>query len=183
MPRVTKTSLRIQKYTDRATKSSRNALLVSLCEDMYKLYRKNGDRLPYGHITLILERLKPTEPWLTRNIINKAFMKYRKQEGSVKVVVIPNMTKTGTDESVIDSEMSDLSNVSSIRGSDTKWNVGRPVGTTAEKKQADENKTIKARNEAAKIYDSAKKFAKENGKRVQKGELNDIIDEVAKKTM
>lgn len=108
-------------------------------------------------------------------------MNYRKQEGSVKVVVIPNMTKTGTDESVIDSEMSDLSNVSSIRGSDTKWNVGRPVGTTAEKKQADENKTIKARNEAAKIYDSAKKFAKENGKRVRKGELNDIIKEVAKK--
>ena len=88
MPRGTKTSLRIQKYTDKATKSSRKALLSSLCEDMYKLYKKNGDRLPYGHITLILDRLKPTEPWLTRNVINKAFINHRKQEAAVSVVVV-----------------------------------------------------------------------------------------------
>ena len=91
MPRVTKTSLRIQKYADRATKSSRNALLSSLCEDMYDLYRKNGNRLPYGHITLILDKLKPTEPWLTQNILNKAFMKYRKQEAAMKVVIVPTI--------------------------------------------------------------------------------------------
>ena len=44
-----------------------------------------------------------------------------------------------------------------------------------------QKKTIKARNEAAKIYASARKSAKENMKRVPKGELKKIIAEVAKK--
>ena len=145
MPRVTKTSLRIQKFADKATRSSRKALLASLCNDMYKLYTKNGNRLPYGHISVILERLKPTEPWLTRNIINKAFIKYRKhgdvpkvEKAPQQVVVVAGQSKkNGSSSSMLDSEISDLSNVSSFEGkSDSvKWNVGRPVGTTAEKKK------------------------------------------------
>ncbi len=80
MPRVTKTSLCIQKFADKATKSSWKALLASLCDDMHSLYIKNGNRLPYGHISVILKRLKLIEPWLTRNIINKAFLNYRKHD-------------------------------------------------------------------------------------------------------
>ena len=179
MPRLTKTSLRIQRCAEKATKSARNALLSSLCEDMYNLYRKNKNRLPYGHITSILHRLKPTEPWLTRNVINKAFIKYRKQVAGVNVVIVP--TKAAN-ESVIDSEISELSNVSSFEGaSEIKWNVGRPAGTTADKKEASEKKVIKAKNEAAKSYASVKKTAKEYGRKVRKGKLKAIIEEVAKK--
>ena len=173
MPRGTKTSLRIQKYTDKATKSSRKALLSSLCEDMYKLYKKNGDRLPYGHITLILDRLKPTEPWLTRNVINKAFINHRKQEAAVSVVVVRTSSN---------SEISGLSNVSSCGGgSSAKWKVGRPVGSTSERKETNAKKIIKARNEAAKINASARKSAKKKMKRVPKGELKKIIAEVSKR--
>ena len=97
---------------------------------MYKLYKKNGDRLPYGHITLILDRLKPKEPWLTRNLINKAFINHWKQEAAVSVVVVPTS---------LNSEISDLGNVSSCGGgSSTKWNVGRPVGSTSERKETNE---------------------------------------------
>ena len=148
MPRVTKTSLRIQKFADKATKSSRKALLASLCNDMYNLYTKNGNRLPYGHISVILERLKPTEPWLTRNIINKAFLNYRKRntpkvEETVHsapqqlVVVTGKSMKNDNSTSMIDSEILELSNVSNFEGRSDglKWNVGRPVGTTEEKKR------------------------------------------------
>ena len=148
MPRVTKTSLRIEKFADKATKSSRKALLTSLCDDMYSLYVKNGNRLPYGHISVILKRLKPTEPWLTRNIINKAFLNYRKLDApkvektshSVpqQLVVVPGKSMTNDNTpSMIDSEISELSNVSSFQGrcDGLKWNVGRPVGTTEEKKK------------------------------------------------
>ena len=83
---------------------------------------------------------------------------------------------------MIDSEISELSNVSSFKGGyDAKWNVGRPVGTTAEKKEANQKRKIKARNEAAKSYASAKEIAKQNGKRLRKGELNTIIEQVANK--
>ena len=143
MPRLTKTSLRIQKFADKATKSSRKALLASLCDDMYSLYTKNGNRLPYGHITVILESLKPTEPWLTRNIINKAFLNYKKSNGAgapQQVIVVADKVNSKKDKncsSVMDSEISDLSNVSSFEGiSDSvKWNVGRHEGTTAKKKR------------------------------------------------
>ena len=189
MPRLTKTSLRIQKFVDKATKSSRKALLASLCDDMYNLYTKNGNRLPYGHITVILESLKPTEPWLTRNIINKAFLNYKKSNGAgapQQVIVVADKVNSKKDKncsSVMDSEISDLSNVSSFEGiSDSvKWNVGRPVGTTAEKKEQSEKKIIAARNEAAKKYASVRINAKKRGKRVRKGELKNIIKECTKK--
>ena len=149
MPRLTKTSLRIQRCAEKATKSARNALLSSLCEDMYNLYRKNKDRLPYGHITSILHRLKPSEPWLTRNVINKAFIKHQKQVAGVNVVIVP--TKAAN-ESVIDSEISELSNVSSFEGaSEIKWNVGRPAGTTADKKEASEKKLLKQRTKLQRV--------------------------------
>ena len=80
---------------------------------MYNLYRKNRNRLPSGHITSILRRQKPTEPWLTRkNVINKAFINYRKQITGANVVIVPTKTsKNGTGKRVMDSEISELSNI------------------------------------------------------------------------
>ena len=80
MVRPTKTSSKAQVYADRALRTSRNALLKDVCEGMYREYIHNNNRLPYGHITQLLKALKPREEWLNRNIINKAFMKFRKDE-------------------------------------------------------------------------------------------------------
>ena len=39
----------------------------------------NNNRLPYAYITKILNDLgkQPSFKWLTRNIVNKAFLKYK----------------------------------------------------------------------------------------------------------
>lgn len=77
MARKSKTSKRAEDYALRAIRSSRKALLNTIVEDMYKEYLKNGNRLPYGHVTNLLDELKQREDWVTRSIINKAFIKYK----------------------------------------------------------------------------------------------------------
>ena len=77
MTRKTKTSKRAESYANRAIKTSRAALLDDVCKGIYKECTNNNKRLPYGHVTNLLNELKPIEEWLTRNIIKKAFMKYK----------------------------------------------------------------------------------------------------------
>ena len=68
-------------------------------------------------ITLILDRLKPIEPWLARNVINKAFINNWKQRATTKVVIVSTKsTQNGIDNTVLDSEISEFSNVSSFGG-------------------------------------------------------------------
>ena len=65
MARKTRTSKRAQYCADKAIQSSRNALLAAICEDMYKEFVHNNNRLPYGHVTHLLHELKPKETWMT----------------------------------------------------------------------------------------------------------------------
>ena len=160
MSRKTKTSLKVQKYADRAIQSSRNALLNDLCEGMYEAYINNGKRLPYGHVTNLLKELKPKEKWLSRNIINKSFMKYRDKRKKIleEAKVVPDAISgisTGTNLSAL----SELSNVSSTDGTGA-WKVGRPVGSTEAKKEETQQNIIAAKNEIAKRFASIKDAAK-----------------------
>ena len=77
-----KRALEATKYAKRALKNSRKALLLDICEGMIESYKQNNNRLPYGQVENLLKELKIKEPWMTRNIINKAFMKYRKDQDS-----------------------------------------------------------------------------------------------------
>ena len=92
------------------------------------------------------------------------------------------MTNNNT-PSMIDLEISELSNVSSFEGrcDGLKWNVGRPVGITEEKKEENVKNIIAATNKAAKKFASVQKCAKQKGKRVRKGELKKIIKECTEK--
>ena len=75
--RKTQTSKRVEVYVNQANKASRNALLADVCEGIYKEFLRNNHRLPYGYVTKLLHDLKPKESWITKNMINKAFMNYQ----------------------------------------------------------------------------------------------------------
>ena len=80
---------------------------------MYEAYIHNGKRLPYGFVTKLLKEVKPKEEWLSRNILNKVFMKSRcekkKFEDKRDVKPVPDsISAVGT----ILSALSELSNVS-----------------------------------------------------------------------
>ena len=55
--RSTKTSKRVQSYANKAIKSSRKALLEVACEGMYKEFIRNKNKLPYGHVTNLVNEL------------------------------------------------------------------------------------------------------------------------------
>ena len=98
--RSTKTSKRVQSYANKAIKSSRKALLEVACEDMQKEFVRNKHKLPYGHMTNLVNELRQREDWVTKNIVNKAFIKYRKEsairelrESLVTLPSVPNTIK------------------------------------------------------------------------------------------
>ena len=74
--RSTKTSKRVQSYANRAIQTSRKALLKDACDGMYNEYVRNNNKLPYAHVTNLVNELKQREGWITKNIVNKAFIQY-----------------------------------------------------------------------------------------------------------
>ena len=92
MPRKTKNSLELDRLAKRAQRNGRQALLDDICEGMYEKYLRNNNRLPYGHLEGILKALVAKEEWLSRNILNKAFMKYRKKIGLKKAAPTADRT-------------------------------------------------------------------------------------------
>ena len=185
--RKTRTSKRVASYANRAIKTSRNALLTDICEGMYKEFVLNNHRLPYGHVTKLVDQLKPKETWISRNIINKAFIKYRFEQKKTKEPCKVEGSTTGSNEfpDSIEIEpnlstLSDLSNVSSR--AIAYQNVGRPNGSTAARKESKRKVLIDSKNEITKKYVQMMKDAKRNNQvRVSKGRLQQLINDVKKK--
>ena len=127
---------------------------------MYKEFVHNNNRFPYVHVTHLLCELKPKETWVTQNIINKAFIKYRANQ---KVLGIVDKHKTTEVPDSIRLEqnlsvLSDLSNVSSCK------KVGMPSGSTTANKETKRKRLIDTKNEVdtryARIIEEAKKTRK-----------------------
>jgi len=159
------------------------ALLVDICEGMHEAALSNKNRLPYGHVTNLLVELKPKENWLTRNIINKAFIKYRCDKKKMELEqqkaqnVVPDSI-SGIGMSL--STLSELSNVSSTQETSTR-KAGRPVGSTEAKKETTRKNIIEAKNEVTRRFAAVKEVAKKRKERVKHGVLMRLIDEVSDK--
>ena len=54
---------------------------------MHEESTMNNNKLPYGYVSDLLVELRPRMRWVTKNIVNKAFLKYKKD---VKNGMIPN---------------------------------------------------------------------------------------------
>jgi len=182
--RKTRTSKRVENYANRAIKTSRDALLADVCEGLYKEFLLNNHRLPYGHVTKLLNQLKPKESWISKNLINKAFMKYRAEQKKLKpceetalVKGVPNVVQIEPNSSTL----SELSNVSNSVNSYEK--VGRPIGSSAAKKESKRKRLIDTKNIIAKKYVQMKADAKKknNKARVSKGSLQQLIHDEKKK--
>ena len=177
----TRNSKKVARLANRARKISRDAFLSDLCKGMYDAYVQNNSRLPYRHLENILREVKPDNEWITRNILNKAFRKYRLEMDQKPESKPPSESNNDVPKTVglkqSGSLLSDLSNVSSTGPSKSK-SVGRPVGKTFLKKKADESKLIAGKNEIAKKYCALKETAAKKGTRVKAGTLNEIIKSV-----
>ena len=57
---ATKKARGVEQYAKRAIQNSRKALLLDVCQGMLEAYRDNGNRLPYGHVEVLLKKLVKT---------------------------------------------------------------------------------------------------------------------------
>ena len=154
--RKAKNSKKVVTYANRAQKISRDTFLQDLCKGMYEAYKNNDNRLPYGHLNNLLKEVKPDNDWMTRNRLNKAFIKYKTQQLASKPTNEDVPTVVGMKKD--DSLLLELSNVRSAVKS-----IGRSVGSTEEKKKKDETTLIQAKNEIAKKYAILKSSAARKG--------------------
>ena len=175
--RSTKTSKRVQSYANRAIQTSMKALLKDACDGMYNEYVRNNNKLPYGHVTNLVNELKQREGWITKNIVNKAFIQYRKERTRElrESLETPPPTVPRTIREQSPSIISDLSNVSSTN---SHMNIGRPVGSTEAKKRERKQELIEAKNEVATTYATILSERKIKNKRIEKGMLSTIINDV-----
>ena len=146
--RATKTSQKSQLYANRAVRASRKALLHEICKEIYEAYVKNDNRLPWGHIGGILDKLKTSQKRLTRSIINKAFMNFRKKSKSEAEKLEIMRTEINLDQNS-SSDVYMMSTISSPEGSD-RSRIGRPLGSTDGKRCKEQRQFIDAKNEIRK---------------------------------
>ena len=180
--RKTRNSRRVIHCANKAKRKSRDILLDKLCNGLFDAFKKNGNKLPYKHMSNLLKEVQPGNNWMTRNTLNKAFIKYKrsqlvKHDGCANPAEIPPATTVGLVETSTISLLSDLSNVSSKASSNSR-SVGRPAGTTIIQKKTEDMRLIAAKNEIAEKYKNVKVIAAKKRTRVKPGSLSQIIQSV-----
>ena len=53
---------------------------------MHEESTMNNNKLPYGYVSDLLAELRPRMRWVTKNIVNKAFLKYKKDVFSLTLI-------------------------------------------------------------------------------------------------
>ena len=152
----------------------------------------NNNRLPYAYITKLLNDLRnsPSFEWLTRNIVNKAFIKYKSQLESEKTKKSSERQRpTGTIVGMnieVEASTADTAILSELSGdvpskvenaSSNRPKGGRHVGTTIKAKEETERKIFLAKNIITKRFSAERKRIHWE-KNVKCGTLKKITDEV-----
>ena len=138
-------------------------ILDKRCEEVSEQTktRKDGKR-PYGIISKILNETRHVCPWVTRHDITNRMRRKEKKAVSIYTAIVPYTTN---------GEMV-------VRGPNAVG--GRPIGTTKKKRKLDAMAMVSSMNEIALQFEKEKKKAKDSGKRMKKGRIDEIIDAVKK---
>ena len=197
MTRATSNSRKAAKAARTAIKASKKAALDDICRDLYQSSVENNGRVPHGYVADVVKALKPTWPWLTRDVINAYLLKYKKIMEERKIIGKDSEDQSFLGVDIIPSShthISDVSGFSSIESVNNgeitvaiasledsvskKSKGGRPVGTTNSKKHLQEKLLFEAKNEIALAYVKEKRQAKKKGSIVKKGYMKELIASV-----
>ena len=183
------TENKLSKESWSIVKASRKGALDDICSKMYTAMIENNARLPYAYISKLLIDLKksPTFDWLTRNKINKAFLKFKREmvekeeKNSVKNTCIGmDIEANSSGDTALLSDLSgdvpSMMTKSSESIISKRSKGGRPVGTTMKAKEERKINTFKAKNEIAKRFSAVKRNNKIG--KVRNGTLKQIIKQV-----
>ena len=136
----------------------------------------NNGKVPCGYVRDIIKRLSPTYSWLTRDVLNKSFKKYKKNKTNVNPIIDTSAScgvtlvskNTVNTFNIFESIYSDISSGSDLANTGTgsgnidssseinqcnkKSKGGKPAGSTMLAKMIEEKKVIVAKNEVAQRY-------------------------------
>ena len=170
--RSTNTSRNASILAKRAAKSSKKAALTEICILMKAASDNNNNRLPYGYVTKLINETNDMA-WLTRDTVNKAFIKFKKD--------LENSDDNCMEITLSSSQGSTISDLSTSFSAgtlllDERKGPGRPKGSTIDSKRKQKEKGYVVKNLITKKFSSMKYQAKLDGKRCKPGTLEKIIN-------
>ena len=135
--RITNNSRKAAKAARAAIRASKNAALHDICRDLYEASVQNNGRIPHRYVSDVVNELKPTWSWLTRDIINSHLIKYKKNLEGIK------KTKKSDDPSLVGFEIMQSSKTQISHISGTSSNNSRDRCSSATMANDDRSKNPK----------------------------------------
>ena len=151
----------------------RRAAIETYCKSIHEAAQNNNGKLPYGYMLKFVEENRKMSPWLNRDIINSAYVRYKKglmnglhsdKPGEIEVI----------DRSSVHTSLSDLSG-SQVSSSGQRSKGGRPIGTSFLNKRKKEMKAVAMKTDIVKEFKEEIDKAKERKRKVENGLLDKII--------
>lgn len=171
MARSTLNSRNAALSAKRSVTATRKAVIEAICKCMLDVWRENGGRLPYGYMKMYIEENRKEHNWITRDVLNSGFTRYKREMGVFQNSVVQVTSSVGSHAS--NGSMSSLSNSQHSAG---RNKGGRPSGSTEESKRQKMDKIVSMKNDITAEYEKEK----EKGK-MKKNQLKEIIKKHKKK--
>lgn len=174
MARNTSNSKKASEDGKRLVRKNKRSVLENLCQCIHEEVKKNNGRMPHGYMNTILEENKHAFDWLTRDIVNSAYCRFKRRVVASNHSDQQPVSEIHLDEHQKSSSMSDLSesqqNHTCISVRQNKG--GRPSGSTNISKKKRQDDIVSMKNEITSEYIELKK--RKRG-RISRGVLDDII--------
>lgn len=190
------TKRELEKENKKTLKAMKKSSLDKLCQRMLEASVKNKGRLPHGYVPQMMLDFKLEMPWLTRDILNTSFVRFKKNNlevdkdkeflGSIprEIGAIPTVVSDLESTNHPTQQLAPPAQVCTtgivLQDQIKERNVGRPRGTTDLDRKRKREKEIQCKNAITIKFKAAKKEAERRNKKLRKGMLDKII-EVEKK--
>ena len=161
----------------KVVRQNKKACLANLCEVIHQNVTANNGRMPYGYMSTFLEENKRSSDWLTRDIVNSAYTRYKKRrlelhsdrkQPTISEIQLDTQTSAFSNS----TSLSDLSESQQHHGGSYCAKGGRPSGSSNGNKRRRKDEIIAMKNDIARDYQKVKA----SGKRAKKGQLKQIIE-------
>ena len=153
---------RAKALSNKAERENREATLIAICKNIHEEVQNNDGKMPYGLVSLLAREWHSKFPWITRNVVNKRYMRYTKEQiGGMEILI---------------HHSSEQTNISSMSGGVDARRPGRPKGTTNKSKMENKQLKIDVTNEITEEYNKLMMDAVNSTEKIKRGTLCELID-------
>ena len=153
MARNTSNSRHAAEDGKRLLRENKRAVLDNLCKCIHSRVQKNNGRMPHGYMNTLLEENKSDFNWLTRDIINSSYTRYKKRLKQHSEHQQPVDEISLIDQQKLSTSMSDLSeSQQDTTGTSCREKGSRSCGSTNSNKREKREREIAMKNDLSLIH-------------------------------